>query len=903
MLHDHLTEGAFRPPEPEVTRPDRGAAEPSLSSGVEPAPPPRAGETLQRIFEAQVEQTPNRVAVSFRERQWTYRELNRRANQVAHHLRGLGVGPDVLVGLFVERSAEMVAGLLGILKAGGAYVPLDPEFPAGRLAFYVQDSAMPVLLTQRRLLERLPAHNARVVCLDDLGAISGCGTDNPGPAAGVDNLAYVIFTSGSTGKPKGVQIPHRALTNFLNAMRREPGPTAVDVLLAVTTLSFDIHVLELWLPLTVGARAVVLSREEARDGLRLAQALHQTGATVLQATPATWRMLVNSGWEGDGRLKALCGGESLTAELAERLLPRVGSLWNLYGPTETTVWSTVHRVRSAGGLIPVGRPIANTYVRLLDADRRPVPAGEPGELYVGGACLARGYLNRPELTAEYFLPDPFGVPGERLYRTGDRGRLLPDGNLEFLGRVDHQVKVHGYRVELGEVEVALCQHPTVREAVVTCPPGEGRLVAYLVADPRQLPAVGELRRFLRDRLPGYMVPAAFVRLDALPLTPSGKVDRIALPASPHERPDTGRTAVPPRTDLERRLAGLWEEILKVRLVGVADSFADLGGDSLQAVDMLLQVRKWLGKEPPALALSRELTVERLAALLNPGDSPESRSILVPLQPHGHKAPLFFVHAISGEASTFTPLVNRLSPDQPFYGFQLPAVGGACIRFPSIEAMAARYVDELLAVRPDGVLLLGGYSLGGAVAFEMARQLTALGRRPALVSVVDEPSPGMRSTGWEPRAAFRFLGNLGPWLVEEIRQNTPAQLAARAGRKLLAVLRRLARRFRPGQGGLVPVDISSWFNSRVPEEFLALCEHNYRSLLAYAPSIYPGAVTFFRARAQPLFGPHEPDLGWERLAAGGVTTHVVPGNHLSILREPQVGALAKILQAALDRAAD
>jgi len=441
---------------------------------------------LHELFESQAAQTPHQLAITLGEGQLTYRDLDGRANQLARHLRKLGVGAESLVGICIERSLEMVVGLLGILKAGAAYVPLDPAYPNERLAFILDDAKVSVLLTQEDALGGLPEYRGQIIRLDsDWSTIAQESNENPSNEATGDNLAYVIYTSGSTGKPKGVQIPHRAVVNFLNSMRQEPGMTSQDVILAITTLSFDIAGLELYLPLTVGACVRIVSREVASDGAQLKAELTRSGATIMQATPATWRLLLEAGWQGNERLKILCGGEALPRELANRLLTCCGSLWNMYGPTETTIWSAIHRIESGNGQVLIGRPIANTEFYLLDENFQPAPVGVPGELYIGGDGLGRGYFRRPQLTAEKFVPHSFGRHGELLYRTGDLARYLPDGNVEFLGRIDHQVKIRGFRIELSEIETILEQHPLVRGAVVTAredTPGEKSLVAYVVTD-------------------------------------------------------------------------------------------------------------------------------------------------------------------------------------------------------------------------------------------------------------------------------------------------------------------------------------------------------------------------------------------------------------------------------------
>jgi len=538
--------------------------------------------TVASLFEQQVQRAPEAVAVSQGETRLTYSELDERAESLASHLRSQGIGPESRVGIQMERTPDLLVAVLGVLKSGAAYVPLDPSHPQERLNLILEAARPHTVLTQIGRVEApSPAEQGRV---------------------GEGSLAYILFTSGSTGRPKGVQISQRALANFLLSMVREPGLDADDVLLAVTTLSFDIAGLELLLPLLVGARVEIATREEASDAELLKKRL--AGATVMQATPATWRMLLDAGWEG-GDLKALCGGEALPSDLAARLLPRVGSLWNMYGPTETTIWSATRRVteEEEGSSIAVGGAIANTSLYVLDRRLEPVPVGIPGELCIGGEGLARGYLDAPDLTAERFVPDPFA--GGRMYRTGDLVRWRPDGRIEFLGRIDFQVKVRGFRIELGEIEAALAAHPEVHQAVAGL--RGDRLVAWIVAD-----GEADLREHLKGRLPEYMVPSVFVVLDSFPLTPSGKVDRKALP----EPQATGeRKHVAPRGPMEELIAGIWSELLGVTQVGSDDSFFELGGHSLLATQLVSRLRRAFGVELPVRQLFESPTLAGLAGLV------------------------------------------------------------------------------------------------------------------------------------------------------------------------------------------------------------------------------------------------------------------------------------------------
>jgi len=596
---------------------------------------------FHQLFESQAEQTPDSVAVELGNKSITYGELNARANQLAHHLQKLDIGPDVLVGICVERSLDMLVGLLGIMKAGGAYVPLDPSYPKERLAYMVEDSGLSILLSQKQVFGELledgeskieDSHSPfsilhsqnRVICLDsDWQEIAKDSKSNPESCVIPSNLAYVIYTSGSTGKPKGVAIQHQTLVNFLTSMSEEPGLTREDVLLAVTTLSFDIAGLELYLPLLVGSRVILASREVASDARRLNSLLTESGATVMQATPATWRLLTESGWQRSDKLKMLCGGEALPRELANRLLETGGSLWNMYGPTETTIWSSVFQLESKEGLVPVGPSIANTQIYILDKNLQPVPVGVYGQLHIGGDGLARGYLKRPDLTAEKFIPNPFAENGLRLYRTGDLARYLPNGNLEFQGRIDHQVKVRGFRIELGEIEATLAQHEAIDEVVVLAridnPNGqkdEKRLVAYLISKVTKPPTVSQLRRFMTGSLPEYMVPTAFVFLKTFPLTPNGKVDRKALPAPEDNRPDLESVFLAPHNEVERTIAAIWQEVIGVKKVGVDDNFFDLGGHSLLLVQVQSKLQNKFNRDLSIIELFKYPTINALVKSFN-----------------------------------------------------------------------------------------------------------------------------------------------------------------------------------------------------------------------------------------------------------------------------------------------
>jgi len=580
---------------------------------------------IHQLFEKQVEQTPDAVAVVFEDRQLTYRELNQRSNQLARYLQSIGVGPETLVGIAVERSMEMVVGLYGILKAGAAYVPVDPAYPTERISYMLEDAGIRLLLTQARFIDKLPRCGVHSICLDtDWDAlIAGHSMENPVCKAGMENMAYTIYTSGSTGDPKGVMNTHRGILNRLLWMQETYQLTAADRVLQKTPFSFDVSVWEFFWPLMFGARLVIARPEGHKDNNYLVQLIIKQQITTIHFVPSMLKLFLNAEdvEKCNSLRRVICSGEALPLYLQNRFFEKLDSrLYNLYGPTEAAVDVTSWECRRESDLrtVPIGRPIANTRIYILDNHMQPVPIGVPGELYIGGVQVARGYLNRAELTAERFISDPFSDnPGDRLYKTGDICRYLPDGNIEYLGRNDDQVKIRGFRIELGEIESVLRQHPSVREAVVLLRgdvPDDRSLTAYVVSGRRSMPVIRDLRDFLGNRLPDYMVPAEFILLDAMPLTPSGKVDRRALSDLEGGR-RTGEEYVAPENELEKTIAGIWQELLKVEKVGIRDNFFDLGGHSLLIVQVQSRLRGVVDRELSITDMFRYPTIEKLAGFL------------------------------------------------------------------------------------------------------------------------------------------------------------------------------------------------------------------------------------------------------------------------------------------------
>ena len=838
---------------------------------------------IHELFETQASKTPDSIAVVFGDQQISYRTLEHRANQVACRLREMGVKPEVLVGVCVERSTELIVALLGVLKAGGAYLPIDPTYPSERISFMLEDSGAAVLLTQEKLLKQLPQNSHSILCLDDITSVALSEVGKIPSLVHPCNLAYVIYTSGSTGKPKGVQVEHHSLVNFLQSMMKKPGISERDILLSVTTISFDIAALELFLPLTVGARVVLTTRETAADGRLLMQQIISSGATIMQATPTTWRVLQEAGWKGSGQLKILCGGESLPLDLAKGLLRGGNTVWNLYGPTETTVWSTACHVDPGSGSVSIGRPIDNTQIYILDSNMEPVPAGIPGEIFIGGQGVARGYLNRPELSAERFVGDPYGRDlNARLFKTGDLARYLPDGNIEYLGRMDEQVKIRGHRIEPGEVEATLRVHPAVSQAVVIGREhlsGETRLVAYLVPRPGIVFDCNELRTFLLGKLPNYMVPSAFVPMKALPIAPGGKVNRKGLPPSNLSESYFGDTFVPPRDRLEFQLAQIWQSVINVKSVGISDNFFALGGHSLTTVKLIAETKKQLGIDISIASVFAAPTIEQLARVIRSEGWTPPRNCVTEVRPGGSKPALF---VIGGEHA----LARYLDQDQPIYGLSFLGMFETQITRVNLKEIAVGYVESVRTVQPNGPYYLAGYSSHGLVAFEMAQLLYSQGERVGFLALLDTYGPRSKRVSllqtlqahWkalkrrEPKERFNYLWKKAIFAVSGVQR---------------IHWRIVHRSFFLGQ----PIPVQSSNLSMAYD--IAIRNH--------VANKYPGRAVLLRSSECAPGIYNDAARGWTGVLADGLEIYEIPGDHMSMLYEPHVRKVAERLSECLREA--
>ena len=864
---------------------EQGLVDPHLSNSGVPVTHQTTPLTLLDLFEQQWKRTPEKKAVAYQGNYLTYSDLECRSNQLANYLRARGIGQGAFVAICIRRSLEMMVGLLGILKAGAAYVPLDPEYPDERTRFVLQDSSAKFVVSESELRTRFDVDGNEVLCLDSHWAdISQHSVEGPATSVKPDDLAYVIYTSGSTGRPKGVMIPHQALGNLLLSMALEPGLDGTDVLLAVTTLSFDISALELYLPLTVGALVVVAPTEVARDPIELQALMDQCGATVMQGTPSTWRMLVESGWAGRRTLKALAGGEALTRALADQLLDRVGSLWNMYGPTETTIWSMAERVSREQEPVTIGHPIANTSIYVVDENGDLVAGEGIGELLIGGIGLAVGYWNRPRLTADSFIPNRFDDSGSRLYRTGDEVRRRPDGRITFLGRKDGQVKIRGHRVELQEVEILLRQHALVRDCVVSGWDIDGtgpQLVAHFVpSDPSVAPKPVELRTFLQRSLPEYMLPSVFLPITAIPLTPNGKVDRRSLTVPKKEAPAAARQGETYANHAEKVIARIYKKLLGAESIASEDDFFELGGHSLLAVRLVSELEKAFGRTVPLGDIFRTPSVAGLASVLMEQEAAASSS-MVAIQASGTLPPFFCVHSQTSNVLNFRALANLLGPDQPFYGLEPRGLDGKNDPYYRIEDMAAHYIDEIRRVQSEGPYHIGGVCLGGVIALEMAQQLHAGGHEVALVALIDSHFPALPSHFQRIQKHGMFLWRVDR-LIGELLARSPFEAIRHGPARIFEYMRRRTKsRANPAAlAKVISANISAEYN--------------------YVPKSYPGPLVLFWCSGWAFRAYQDTRLAWSEVAEGGLEVHVVPGNHITMMEPPNVEIVAAKLSKCLEK---
>jgi aspartate racemase len=860
-------------------------------------------KALQELFEEQAEKTPNNLAVIFGDRKLTYQELNERSNQLARRLRERGVRPDQVVGLMVDdNTIEMIIGMISILKAGGAFLPIDADFPSERVEYMLEDSNLSVLLTQAKLRDEI-RFEGEVINLDHQSSFSGdsSGLEKINQSS---HLAYVIYTSGSTGKPKGVQIEHTGIVNQIFGLEKIYTFESSLHHILLAPITFDPSVQQIFLPLTSGGKLFLVSKATKHNVNALWNFIASNQIDIINTVPSLMNVLldhINSN-NGLNFKYIILAGEVFSKKLYLGLKENLSAekIINIYGPTEATINTTLYECKAEerNASIPIGKPLMNYNVMILDEHQNMVPIGADGEICISGVGLARGYLNNPELTAEKFVPNPY-ILGEKMYRTGDLGRWTVDGNIEFLGRIDHQVKVSGIRVELGEIETMLGQHSAIQESVVIDQKdhvGNTRLVAYVVPNQRQALPIDELRRFLKEKLPEYMVPSAFVIMDEFPLTPHGKVDRRALQTPELVKQEREDAFVAPRDELETQVTKIWEKVFGIEHIGVRDNFFDLGGTSLLVMILFAEIEKLTGKNFPLAKILDAPTIEQMVTLLRDHreDSLSGWSSLVPIQSGGSKLPIFFVHGADGNILIYRDLARHLGSDQPVYGLQ--SRNPESIQLTTVEDMASHYVKEIIALEPQGPYLLGGYCLGGSIAYEIAQQLSKEGREVALLVL-------METYNFSNIKTQSFIDNFR-FNVQRVSFHLRNFLLLKTKEKISFVKEKaeVAKRRKNVWLGMIKMKISSKiaFGNKQASYLYSLWKFNDQAAGDYKPKYYLGRITEFKPIREysRLTGPK---LGWDDLGGGGVETHILAVYPAGMLIEPFVRKTAEELTICIQKA--
>jgi amino acid adenylation domain-containing protein len=851
--------------------------------------------TFPHLFARQAAETPGSIAAVAGAHSLTYLELEQRSDALAQQLINRGFGPNARIGVFVNRTVDLIIAPLAILKSGNAYVPLDPTYPHGRLTQIIEQSGLVAIIAESAVVPP-PLRSVPIVAIGSRFDLSTTASMPALPSIHPEDTAYVIFTSGSTGQPKGVQIPHRALTNFLSAMRETPGFTARDTILAVTTICFDIAALEIFLPLTLGAKVVIANEEETRDGHLLLSLLKGTQARVLQATPATWELLIDAGWQGDPQLRMLCGGEPLPRHLADRLLDRSPELWNMYGPTETTIWSSARRITRGDGPILIGPPIANTQFYVVDRNDALVPQGGVGELLIGGDGVAVGYWALPALTSERFPPDWWrDAPGAKLYRTGDLVRMRQDGEFEYLGRADQQIKLRGFRIELGEIETILLRHHAVRHAIaVTAETASGEIAIFAYVDllgdvaiPREqiLEALGA---DVAGTLPSYMRPRQIVVLDAIPLMPNGKIDRKAL-ALRGAQEKTAHPRLQPLDDFETRVAQIWCEILGVEAVDANSDFFELGGHSLLAARLLARVETVLGHQISMSALFESPGFTAFVHLLR---SPHQRHFdfrkVVRMGSRHAERSIFAIH----NTGIFATLAQRLNKTLSITALQIFDPSRQRDHLPTtIQETASEYVRLIREIQPKGPYVLMGWCNGGTLAFETGRQLQEAGEIVTRIFLIDTWIPGyLKRLGWIRSKLADYTYRWGlirvDWSKVRFKQKPFWDFVAD---------RATLRRFHAGRKIAKVTAEPAYALAQTHDHWLL--EYTTAMAKTYQPNPIGRQLTIFRCANEPT-GPFlDAKLGWGGMA-NGVDLVVVPGDHFTVFKEPGASVMAKAIEAAI-----
>lgn len=850
--------------------------------------------SIYSLFEKCADQNKNSIAVTFKGEDYTYSQLKEMSEKISSGLLSKGLKENELIGIMVNRSEKMLASMLGVLRSGSAYLPLDPGFPEDRIEYMLEDAGIKYLIVDDNFTfsKRINVEQVRVTDLLNCTETYVNKFDYK-----PENLAYVIYTSGSTGKPKGVKIPQRAVVNFLNSMSKAPGIKATDKLLAVTTLSFDIAELELLLPILNGASAVIVTKETTLDGNELKRIILNDSITIMQATPVTWRLLLEAGWNNETKIKMLCGGEALSKDLAEKLSTFGGELWNMYGPTETTIWSLVKKIEPNSEKILIGKPIDNTSVYILNDYKKLVPQGVKGELYIGGEGLSLGYFNKDELTSERFIKVYFNDVEEVLYKTGDLAVINDNGEVECLGRTDFQVKIRGFRIEPEEIENQINKIEGINNsAVIAKEDGTGfkYLAAFIVNDAEKLIDISQIKNFLFSELPEYMVPNTYTFIKSLPLTPNNKIDRKALQSYQDELQVETKEIKNASTMIEYRLKKIFEDVLQKKNIGVKDNFFDIGGHSLLAAKLFAKIYEEMDIKLPLAILFQAPTIEELALELDKHDNSFSFSSLVPIRIGGSKPPLFLVHGAEGNVLLYRNLAKYLDIDQPVYGLQSQGLDGLADFNPNFEVVASHYIEEIKKLQPVGPYLLGGYCLGGTLAMEMSNQLMAAGDSVLLLAMLE---------------AYNIQSNIKalkfPYNYIHKVQNVYYHLKnlnslEKNDRKVFLTQKLETSKFRwkvRFKNLLGKIKNDEQLLNKYPH--LKVQKINDEAQSKYIPRKYKGDIVLFRPKSE-FVGLSDKHYGWRNIVDANIELFELPVNPHGMLVEPYVKQVASRLTEAINK---
>jgi amino acid adenylation domain-containing protein len=860
--------------------------------------------TVYDLVKNQISAKPDQFAVRFGNNELKYRQLDEEVNKMSSYLLGSGIKRGDIVGISVNRSIEMVVTLLGIIKIGAIYIPLDPDFPANRLKYMLEDSECKFLVTENSLKESFNYYNGNILVVENYKSFQA--TDFETDLIDDKSVVYILYTSGSTGNPKGVQITHESLVNFLLSMQKTPGLSEKDILLAITTLSFDISGLEIYLPLITGAQLIVASKEETKDGGLLLEKVKN--ASVMQATPSTWKLLLEAGWNQKLNLKALCGGEALTRDLADKLLDRVDVLWNMYGPTETTIWSSCSKVEPGDSIIHLGRPIANTQFYIVDKNNRFCPPGIAGELLIGGKGLSVGYFKREQLTSEKFILNPFDKEQKtKVYKTGDLVRLTPKKELEFLGRIDSQVKIRGFRIELGEIETLIMHTDLVKDCTVVVKEfndNDKKIVAFYLKKEHLIGGNGsgsstseqqiieQLRNKLKDKLPEYMLPSYFIKLDSFPLTPNNKVDRKELSKFDISELVIHHSSIKPQTIEEKIFVQIWEKLLGIQNIGIDDNFFELGGHSILAAQMFTEFEKLTGKKVPLATLFTSQTIKELSIAINDNGTESKWSSLVEIKSGESKlSPLFLVHGAEGNILLYRDLGNYLNSNRPVYGLQSKGLNGYDKIAESVEEMAEDYIEAIKTVRPNGPYYLGGYCMGGTIAYEMAQQLKKRGDEVNILFLIETYNECLVANGNNPsnkakdrieNIKFHF-DNIKSLKGEERTKFIRNKAETSLGRTTARISKLTSK---------VGINIEN--KPETGQITLSLRKANDQAQINYIPDIFNGKAVLLRPKVSFSSEP-DPKFGWGEYIKGEFKIYNLDVAPRGMLVDPFVKETAKIIE--------